>query len=174
MAANFQIFEMIAGGVSNPANSERFPDRAISFAPLDTVNFRPRGTTDYARKYGAGLTGPASVVRRRLFDPELAAAGVETVYPSDVEKNELNRIISTELVKGLFTASSRDYLIGLASRLGARADAVILGCTELPLVVTEDNCEAPLIDTTRLLARAALEASLAEHRQRRESVSASA
>jgi aspartate racemase len=128
-----------------------------------------------SRRYRrVAIMGTAGTINLRLFDPELAAAGIETVYPSVVEKNELNRIISSELVKGLFIASSREYLIGLTNRLGTRADAVILGCTELPLVVTEDNCETPLIDTTRLLARAALDASLAERPERQQSLSASA
>jgi aspartate racemase len=107
------------------------------------------------------IMGTAATIDLRLFDAELAAAGIETVYPSDADKTELNRIIATELVKGIFTAPSSEYLIQLTNRLGARADAVILGCTELPLVVTADNCATPLIDTTRLLARAALDASVA-------------
>jgi aspartate racemase len=107
------------------------------------------------------IMGTAATIDLRLFDAELAVCGIETVYPSDADKTELNRIIATELVKGIFTASSSEYLIRLTNQLGAGADAVILGCTELPLVVTEDNCATPLIDTTRLLARAALDASLA-------------
>ncbi len=106
------------------------------------------------------IMGTAATIDLGLFDLELAAAGIETVYPTRFDKDELNRIIATELVKGIFTAASREYLIRLTNQLGARADAVILGCTELPLVVTSDNCATPLIDTTRLLARAALDASL--------------
>ncbi|HUR79155.1 MAG TPA: aspartate/glutamate racemase family protein [Thermoanaerobaculia bacterium] len=86
------------------------------------------------------------------------------VYPADCvrpdaeERIEVNRIIFEELVYGDFRPSSIGYLQSVIERLKAQGcDAVILGCTELPLVLNDGNSPLPVLDSTRLLARAALE-----------------
>ena len=62
-----------------------------------------------------------------------------------------------ELVNGLFPEASRLYLNEVTDKLKARGcDAVVLGCTEIPLIVRPDDCPLPTLDSTRLLARAAL------------------
>lgn len=111
-----------------------------------------------------GVLGTGSTMRRRLFDAPLRGAGVEAVYPEDADMNRLTQVIATELIAGILRPDSVHDLTRIAARLGARADALILGCTELPIVLTPENCELPLIDTTRLLARAALDVALASSR----------
>jgi aspartate racemase len=107
-----------------------------------------------------GVLGTASTMRRRLFDAHLHKVGVAAVYPPAGDMEMLTTIIARELIKGIFKQSSIDELAALTTRMAKEADALILGCTELPLVLTADNCAAPLIDTTRLLARAALTAAV--------------
>ena len=82
--------------------------------------------------------------------------------PTDVET--VDRIIFAELVDGVFTDASREFYIGVIARLGNRGcDAVALACTEIPLLVRPRRASLPTLDSTRLLAQAALrEATLPE------------
>jgi aspartate racemase len=107
-----------------------------------------------------GVLGTASTMKRRLFDAHLQRVGIDPVYPSDSDMETLNRIIATELIRGIFSNDSTAALLAIAARVHRSAEALILGCTELPLMLTADNCPIPLIDTTRLLARAALTAAV--------------
>jgi aspartate racemase len=107
-----------------------------------------------------GILGTGSTMKRRLFDSELHKLGIDPVYPTNAEAETLNAIIARELVKGVFRGESVKQLVSIADRVGRSSDALILGCTELPLVLTSDNCSVPLVDTTRLLAHAALTAAV--------------
>jgi aspartate racemase len=104
-----------------------------------------------------GVLGTASTMKRGLFDPYLEQRGIHAVYPSVFDMETLTRIIADELVRGRFEKRSTEILLEICARIYQHADALILGCTELPLVITQENCAAPLIDTTRLLAHAALD-----------------
>jgi aspartate racemase len=118
---------------------------------------------DYCRGRGfrrIGIMGTAATIRRRLLDPYLREGDALPVYPSPADQEVLGTIIAQELVRGIFKPASINLLLGIASRLRENADAIILGCTELPLVITRENCDAPLIDTTRLLAHAAPDVAL--------------
>ena len=81
-----------------------------------------------------------------------------TVYRDVLEKFRIeSQIIFKELVKGIFTEESRLYFNELATKFKERGcDAVVLGCTEIPLIVRPDDTPLPTLDSTRLLARAAL------------------
>ena len=79
----------------------------------------------------------------------------ETRAPA--EREEIDRIIMDELVGGVFKPESISYIQGVIARMkGAGCDAVVLGCTELPLILSDANSALPTLDSTRLLARAAL------------------
>ena len=96
------------------------------------------------------------------------------VYPEVFEKYELkisspaegdqklvDEIIFRELVNGIFSEASRLRYNEVIDRMKLRGcDSVILGCTEIPLLVREDDCPLPALDSTRLLARAAVDAAL--------------
>ena len=73
----------------------------------------------------------------------------------------INRIIFAELVNGVFTERSRRYFNAVMQTMRDRGcDGVVLGCTEIPLLVDPDECPLPTLDSTRLLARAALTEAL--------------
>jgi len=104
-----------------------------------------------------GLTGTAWLVDSDVYPQRLAARGLEVVRPSDAERAEVHRIIMDELVHGVFHPESAAYLQRVIEGLQARGcDAVVLGCTELPLIIDDGNSRLPTLDSTRLLARAAL------------------
>lgn len=104
-----------------------------------------------------GVMGTAWLVRSDVYPSRLGAVGIEAVRPSDADRDTTARIIMTELVRGESRRASIDELEGVAARLAGRGcDAVVLGCTELPLVLGDHNSPVPTLDSTRLLARAAL------------------
>jgi aspartate racemase len=104
-----------------------------------------------------GVTGTAWLVRSDVYPKTLAAVGIECVRPGDEDREETSRIIMDELVRGQFRPESTAVLQSVVQHLAATGcDAVVLGCTELPLVLGDHNCPVPTLDSTRLLARAAL------------------
>jgi len=104
-----------------------------------------------------GLTGTRWLVDSDVYPEKLAAHGLECVRPSSSERNEMNRIIMHELVNGVFKPSGVAYYQEVIEQMKAKGcDAVILGCTEIPLIINDSNSPLPTLDSTRLLARAAL------------------
>ena len=104
-----------------------------------------------------GLTGTRWLVESAVYPDKLAARGLEVLRPSAEEREEINRIIMDELVYGVFkpdAVAAFQRVIGRMKRDGC--DAAILGCTEVPLIVNDGNAPLPTLDSTRLLARAAL------------------
>jgi aspartate racemase len=111
-----------------------------------------------------GLTGTKSLVESNVYPEKLNERGVEFRRSTEQERAEIDRIIFDELVRGQFLSQSRDYFIQVITRLASddNCDAVILGCTEIPLIITPANSPLPTLDSTRLLARAALRRAVAE------------
>jgi aspartate racemase len=104
-----------------------------------------------------GLTGTRWLVDSAVYPEKLAARGMECVLPTPGERHETNRIIMEELVYGVFEPESIATFQAVIERMRNRGcDAVILGCTEIPLIVNDANSSLPTLDSTRLLARAAL------------------
>ena len=108
-----------------------------------------------------GLISTQYTLEASFYQEKLGERGIETVLPDEKDRKLVDRIIFDELVAALFTAESRAYFTGLISEMRREGcEAVALGCTEVPLIVTEENSPLPVLDSTRLLARAALKASL--------------
>jgi aspartate racemase len=83
------------------------------------------------------------------------------VRPNFAEREEINRIIMDELVRGIFKPTAVAYFQEVIERMkGEGCDAVVLGCTEIPLIMNDANSALPTLDSTRLLARAALRRAL--------------
>ncbi len=98
-----------------------------------------------------GLTGTRWLMEGPVYPREL-------VRPEAAERAEINRIIMEELVCGLFRPEALQYFQRVIARMKeAGCDAVVLGCTEIPLIVDDSNSPLPTLDSTRLLARAALQ-----------------
>jgi aspartate racemase len=96
-------------------------------------------------------------VESDVYPEKLAARGLEVVRPTVAEREEINRIIMDELVYGTFRPESVLSFQQVIGRMkGEGCDVVVLGCTEIPLIVNDGNSPLPVLDSTRLLARAAL------------------
>ena len=104
-----------------------------------------------------GITGTKWLVESEVYPEKLAAGGLDFLRPEPEEREEINRIIMDELVRGVFGPHQVAYFQGVIGRMKAEGcDAVVLGCTEIPLILNDGNSPLPTLDSTRLLARAAL------------------
>ena len=103
------------------------------------------------------LTGTRWLVEGEVYPEKLAARGLTLLRPDAAERDEIDRIIMEELVYGTFEPAAIAYFRTVTDRLKlAGCDAMILGCTELPLIIDDTTSSLPTLDSTRLLARAAL------------------
>jgi len=104
-----------------------------------------------------GLTGTRWLVESEVYPEKLTARGLEYLRPGASEIDEINRIIMDELVYGVFRPESIRVFQQVIERMKRDGcDAVVLGCTEIPLIISDANSPLPTLDSTRLLARAAL------------------
>jgi len=105
-----------------------------------------------------GVLGTRWLVGSDVYPAALGAVGLACVRPNEAECAEINRIIMEELTDGVFTqeavARHQQVIARLKDEEGC--DAVALACTEIPLIIDDSNAPLPTLDTTRLLARAAL------------------
>jgi aspartate racemase len=108
----------------------------------------------YAR---LGILGTKYLVESSVYPEVLERFGIEREIPDQPDRERINEIIFKELVNGIFPEASRLYFNEVTEKLKTRGcDAVVLGCTEIPLIVRADDSPLPTLDSTRLLARAAL------------------
>ena len=104
-----------------------------------------------------GLLGTRFTMERNLYQAALARRGMTVLIPDADDREVVNRVIYDELVAGQIRAESRARYVEIIKRLAARgAQGVILGCTEIPMLVSEADAGLPLLDTTLLHAEAAL------------------
>ena len=104
-----------------------------------------------------GLTGTRWLVESDVYPQQLTARGLSYVRPSAAEREAINRIIMEELVYGVFEPRAVVQFQSTMQRMQEQGcDAVVLGCTEIPLLMSDANSPLPTLDSTRLLARAAV------------------
>jgi aspartate racemase len=118
-----------------------------------------------ARRYRhLAITGTRWLVDSEVYPSKLSDHGLHFLRPSEEERDAMDRIIMAELVGGIFKPEGVRYFQQVIERMkGEDCDAVILGCTEIPLIINNDNSPLPTLDSTRLLARAALQRSVTEY-----------
>lgn len=108
-----------------------------------------------------GILGTKYLMEGPVYPGALEQFRIDSKIPDEVDRKRINEIIFKELVNGIFLETSRLYFNDVAGKLKAReCDAVVLGCTEIPLIVRPDDTPLPTLDSTRLLARAALRRAL--------------
>ncbi len=126
-------------------------------------------TAQAIREHGlqrVGLLGTRFTMEQDFYSGHLAQYGIETLVPDEAGRAEVHRIIFDELCQGHILDSSRQTLLRIADGLAAQgAQGLILGCTEIPLLLQQAHCPMPLFDTTALHAQAATVFALAERAQ---------
>ncbi len=143
------------------------PDNTIHQA-FDLVEHRsPRPWLHIAREVAAeakrrefkrlAVLGTRYLMEGPVYREALQAAGIEHRVPRREQRERINQIIFDELVNGKVLSRSLEYFVEAIRALKDEGcDAVVLGCTEIPLLVTPDASPLPTLDSTRLLARAAV------------------
>lgn len=102
------------------------------------------------------MTGP-------VYSEVLKKFNIHWKIPNETDRERINDIIFGELVNGIFREDSRLYFNEVMSKLEDQGcDAAVLGCTEIPLIIDPEDCPLPTLDSTRLLARAALKKAMSE------------
>ncbi len=108
-----------------------------------------------------GLLGTRFTMEMEFYKAALAERGIEVLIPDADDREYVDRVIYDELVAGVIRDESRAGFIRIIGDLVSRgAEGVILGCTEIPLLVRESDVDVPLFDTTAIHAEAALEYAL--------------
>ncbi|EMP56604.1 aspartate racemase [Marinobacter santoriniensis NKSG1] len=109
-----------------------------------------------------GLLGTRFTMEQDFYRERLEDAGIEVLTPDEPQRNDVHRIIYEELCQGDIRAASREsYLAVVASLADRGAQGVILGCTEIGLLINQSDTSIPLYDTTAIHARQAVEQALA-------------
>jgi len=104
-----------------------------------------------------GITGTRYLMESQVYPEKLHAKRLEFRIPAQKEREQINQIIFEELVSGKFLPRSLAYFTEIIRTFKDEGcDAVVLGCTEIPLLVTPESSPLPTLDSTRLLARTAL------------------
>ena len=110
-----------------------------------------------------GLLGTWWTMTGPVYETALKKRGFERLVPDESTMKRLNAAIFDELCLGVFNPSTTDLFLGAIEDLKSRgAECVILGCTEIPLIVTEANSPLPAFDSTRLLAKYAVREAVSE------------
>lgn len=110
----------------------------------------------------AAVFGTKWLVESEVYPAALASVGIRHQRPEPEEVHEINRIIMEELVRDIQRDDSIRYIQELIARMKRRGcDAVVLGCTEIPIVIGNSNSPLPTLDSTRLLADAAISNAIA-------------
>jgi aspartate racemase len=168
MVSELERLERAGAGVALlAANSPHVVfDRVQRRSPLPLVSI-VEATRDETVRLGLkrlGLFGTRFTMQGRFYQDVFAAAGLALVVPDEAAQTYIHDKYMSELVKGVLVAETRERLLAIVAQLKAREgiDAVILGGTELPLILRDTTASGiPLLDTTVIHARAIVARALA-------------
>jgi aspartate racemase len=126
--------------------------QARSPLPLLSIVEAARREAERLKVKRAGLLGTRFTMQSDFYARAFAAGGVEIVVPSADEQDLIHRRLMTEIELGVFKDSTRGELLAIAKRLvdTQGADAIVLGCTELPLILDRSEHGVPFLDTTAI------------------------
>ncbi len=107
------------------------------------------------------LLGTKYTMEKDFYKKVLSDRGITTIIPEEEDRNEIHRIIYDELSQGILTPESKAIYIDAINKLIAQgAEGIILGCTEIPLLIKEEDVTVPTFDTTTIHATAAYEKAI--------------
>jgi aspartate racemase len=134
-------------------------DHVIKESPLPWLHIAEEAASEASRRNfrRLGILGTRYLMEGPVYAAKLPPAGISHEIPGPEDRERINGIIFNELVNAKFTTESRNYFKTVIARLKERGcDAVVLGCTEIPLLISDEDSPLPTLDSTRILARAAL------------------
>ncbi|HEY8562267.1 MAG TPA: aspartate/glutamate racemase family protein [Pyrinomonadaceae bacterium] len=137
-------------------------EKRIGIPLIDVTDAAAREINDLNLKKVA-LLGTRFTMDKDFYPEKLGEFGIETIVPSDAEREFINRSIFEELGKNVFTEETKRKYLEIIENLRMRgAEGVIFGCTEIPMLIKAEDCAVPSFDTTVIHARAAVEYALAD------------
>jgi aspartate racemase len=134
-------------------------DRVVRSSPIPWLHIAEVVAAEAASRgmRHLGVTGTRYLMEGPVYREKLGARGIAMTIPQAASRLEINRIIFEELVNGQVLEPSRRRCLEVVGELRtAGCDGVVLGCTELPLIILPEQSSLPTLDSTRLLARTAL------------------
>jgi aspartate racemase len=110
-----------------------------------------------------GILGTKWTMHGPIYPREFRRAGIDSLAPPHATRMRVNTIIFDELVRGIVSESSRREMVAIVQHLKEEGcDAVLLGCTEIPMILNDEVSPLPVLDSTRLLAAAAVRVATGE------------
>jgi len=138
-------------------------DLVAAASPMPWLHIA-EAVAEAAKAQGFGnlaLTGTKYLMTGPVYPDVLRKHHISCRIPDADDREKIDAVIFKELVNGVFREEARLYFNNVIQKLKDRGcDAVVLGCTEIPLLVNPEDCPLPTLDSTRLLARAALKEAL--------------
>jgi aspartate racemase len=134
-------------------------DQVTAASPIPWLHIAEEVATEARRRNyrRLGILGTRFLMEGPVYPRKLEEMYLDHRTPDPADRKRINEIIFSQLVHGIFTGESRAFFHEVIGRLKEKGcDAVVLGCTEIPLLVTGEDSPLPTLDSTRLLARAAL------------------
>jgi aspartate racemase len=108
-----------------------------------------------------GILGTKFLMEGPVYPEKLEERNISYCIPTEDQRVKINDIIFNELVYGIINKNSERYFLGIINDFRSEGcDSVVLGCTEIPLLVLPENSSLPVLDSTRILARSALKYSI--------------
>lgn len=137
------------------ANTEHIVwDRICNHFPLPVISIVEETVKELKRLCFKKVLifGTASTLRSGLYEKALTANGIKAVIPSNTEISLLGKMIYPNLENGIVMPSDKEKMIALANKYIAKenVDALILGCTELPLAIKSEDVNVPIVNTTQV------------------------
>jgi len=107
------------------------------------------------------LLGTKYTMQLDFYKDKLSGEGIATIIPGEEDINYINNAIYSEMSRSLFLPATKARFIGIINDLiGQGAQGIILGCTEIPILIRQEDCPVPVFDTTNIHASAAVEFAL--------------
>ena len=105
-----------------------------------------------------GLLGTKYTMELDFYKEKLAEQSIETIIPEENDREFIHHCIMNELVRNQFLPASKDYFLNVIQNLKQQgAEGIVLGCTEIPLLIQQNHCDLPLFNTTEIHAQAGVE-----------------
>ncbi len=107
------------------------------------------------------LLGTRYTMELDFYPAKLRALGIETIIPEAVDRQYIHDAIYNEMGKGIFLPATKEKFLSIIQKMArAGAEGIILGCTEIPLLIKQADCSLPVFDTTFIHAKAAIDFAL--------------
>lgn len=159
---NFKI-SGITGIVLCANTMHRIADRLEKETGLPVIHIATATANEIERKglKKVGLLGTKFTMELDFFKSKLFDQGIEVIIPNENDREFLHNTIYDELGKGIFKEKTKEHYLRIISDLiSSGAEGIVLGCTELPLLIQESDVLVPIFDTTLLHSNAAVEFAL--------------